>query len=66
MVTLIAAPIMIPPAVVIFASLSVFWLFEAIVSVPLKLASLVGSKVRRGRSGGERPHVRLDDVLTRA
>jgi hypothetical protein len=45
LVTLVAAPFVIPPAVIIFASLAVFWVFEAIVWVPLKLASLVRSKV---------------------
>jgi hypothetical protein len=45
LVTLIAAPFVIPPAVVIIACLAVFWVFEAVVWVPLRLASLVRSKV---------------------
>jgi hypothetical protein len=45
LVTLMAAPFVVPPAVVIFASLALFWVFEAIVWVPLKLASRVRSKV---------------------
>ena len=45
MVTLIAAPFVIPPAAIIFISLALFWVFEAIVWVPLKLASLVRSAV---------------------
>jgi hypothetical protein len=44
MVTLIAAPFVIPPAVVIFASLVLFWVLETILWVPLKLVSLIRSK----------------------
>jgi hypothetical protein len=45
LVTLIAAPFVIPPVVVILASLMLFWILEAIVWVPLKLTRLIRSKV---------------------
>jgi hypothetical protein len=44
LVTVIAAPFVLPPALVIFLWLMLFWLFEAIVWVPLKLASLIKSR----------------------
>jgi hypothetical protein len=45
LMTLIAAPFVLPPAVVIFVSLMLFWVFEAIVWIPLKLFSLTKAKL---------------------
>ncbi|HEX8804253.1 MAG TPA: DUF1353 domain-containing protein [Acidimicrobiales bacterium] len=45
LVSLVALPFVVPPAAVILVTLLVFLLFEAILYVPLKAASLVRSKV---------------------
>lgn len=58
LVTVVAVPFVLPPAVVISVALAGFWVLEAVVWVPLKLAE--AAKRRRGRAGGKRvnpPHL---------
>lgn len=49
LVSLVALPIVILPAVVILAALSVFYLIEILVWVPLQLASWMKAKIMRQR-----------------
>ena len=47
LMTLIAAPVVLPPAVVILAALFVFYVMERVVWVPLKLAEIARRKAGR-------------------
>jgi hypothetical protein len=53
LVTLIAAPFVIPPALIIFLSLLLFWALEAIVWVPLKFTSFLRHKITPQEPGKE-------------